>query len=72
MQGHSKKVMCVTFTPDGRRLLSGGDDNIIIIWDLASGQRINDIKASVDWLGNYLSDVDSYYLMLSTHVHLIA
>ena len=54
MQGHSERVICVAFTPDGRRLLSGGDDKIIIVWDLASGQRINDIKASVDWLGNQL------------------
>ena len=53
-QGHSMKVLCVAFTPDGRRLLSGGEDKIIIVWDLASGQRINDIKASVDWLGNQL------------------
>ena len=45
------KVLCVAFTPDGRRLLSGGEDKMIIIWDLASGQRINDIKVSAISLG---------------------
>ena len=65
-------VVCVTFTPDGRRLLSVGKDNIIIIWDLASGQRINDIKASADWIGNFISGNVCFYLVSSAQVHLIA
>ena len=46
------EVKCVAFAPDGRTLLSGGEDNVIIIWDLASGQRINDIKVSAWKQGN--------------------
>ena len=64
--------MCVTFTPDGRRLLSGGEDKILIIWDLASGQRINDIKASADRIGNFISGVVCFYLMTSAQVPLLA
>jgi WD40 repeat protein/serine/threonine protein kinase len=32
--------ICVAFTPDGRNVLSGGDDQTICLWDLSTGKRI--------------------------------
>src|SRR3989442_3747646 len=38
--GHSKGVNCAVFGPDGRWLASGGSDNAIKVWQVASGREI--------------------------------
>ena len=32
--------MCVAFTPDGRRMLSGGNDNTLRLWNVATGKEL--------------------------------
>ena len=36
---HSNWITSLKISPDGRKLVSGGDDNTICIWDLESGSR---------------------------------
>jgi WD40 repeat protein len=31
-------VQCVAYSPDGRRLVSGGADNLINLWDVETGK----------------------------------
>ncbi|MEO8391734.1 MAG: protein kinase [Chloroflexota bacterium] len=38
--GHTDGVRTVAFSPDGRLLASGGRDNLILIWNVASGQLV--------------------------------
>jgi WD40 repeat protein/tRNA A-37 threonylcarbamoyl transferase component Bud32 len=40
--GHDGPVTCVTFTPDGRRLFSGGLDRTARMWDLSSSDPARD------------------------------
>ena len=35
-EGHSSFVVTVAFTPDGKRILSGGYDNALYLWDAAT------------------------------------
>jgi len=34
-KGHRASVACATFTPDGRKLISGSYDQTILVWDVA-------------------------------------
>ena len=42
--GHAAPVTCVRFSPDGGRLLSAGDDNVVHIWDVAAGKLIKTLR----------------------------
>jgi WD40 repeat protein len=37
LEGHQGRVTSVAWSPDGRRLLSGGDDGSLRVWDAESG-----------------------------------
>jgi len=41
---HSGEVDCVVFTPDGTHLLSGGEDKVVMLWDLATGKRVRSFR----------------------------
>jgi WD40 repeat protein len=41
--GHAKKVRAVAFSPDGGRLVTGGEDGAAKVWDLATGQIVFDL-----------------------------
>jgi WD40 repeat protein len=40
LRGHVDVVGTLAFTPDGQRLLSGGEDRTIRVWDLCSGEEL--------------------------------
>ncbi len=40
LSGHSAGVMCVAFSPDGRRLASGSWDRTVKLWDTARGEEV--------------------------------
>jgi WD40 repeat protein len=44
LAGHTAPVNCVRFSPDGGRLLSAGDDNVVHIWDVAAGKLIKTLR----------------------------
>lgn len=40
LRGHQGAVSTMDFSADGRRLVSGGRDHAVIVWDLQSGQAV--------------------------------
>ncbi len=42
--GHAKAVRCLAFSPDGRQLLSGGEDKLILLWNVDTGKVIQELK----------------------------
>jgi WD40 repeat protein len=39
LAGHTDEVRSIAFFPDGRRLLSGGKDGAVRLWDVTSGEQ---------------------------------
>ncbi len=42
--GHQGGAYFAAFTPDGKRIITGGDDNIARIWDVASGDLLIELR----------------------------
>ncbi len=45
--GHKALISDVAFTPDGRYLVSAGDDKVIRVWDLETGQTVRTLRGQI-------------------------
>ncbi|MCP4221511.1 MAG: WD40 repeat domain-containing protein [bacterium] len=41
MEGHSESILTMGLSPDGRLLVSGGEDNVLRVWDIQTGHCLN-------------------------------
>ncbi len=57
LAGHRERLVRLAFGPDGTKLASGADDHLVMVWDVATGQRsdyeghaagVNDLAFSPD------------------------
>ena len=45
MRGHGRAVTSVSYSPDGRRIVSCARDGTIRVWDVATGEELSDLLA---------------------------
>jgi WD40 repeat protein len=50
LKGHKGVVTSVAFSPDARWLATGSIDATVIIWDVATGKPVQEIKAHRSWV----------------------
>ena len=39
--GHSREVRSVAYSPDGKHIASGSDDNTVKVWDAQTGKEVS-------------------------------
>ena len=50
LAGHDGPVRSVGFSPDGRQIVSGGEDSTVRVWDVASGAEVAQLAGHDGWV----------------------
>lgn len=70
-QGHTAAVTWLSFTPDGRQLVSAGYDKVVHVWDVSDPGRIRQVRSMRFEIGDgsagmfYTGDLDAGVLALA-------
>ncbi|MFZ4589352.1 MAG: protein kinase domain-containing protein [Ignavibacteria bacterium] len=62
-KGHTSFINSISFSPDGKFILSGSTDNTIRIWDLNTGQEIYKIEDHCSPINQVLFSCDGRYVL---------
>jgi hypothetical protein len=62
-KGHSGNVTSVAFSPDGRYVLSGGDDNSLKLWSLHRGQELRSYRGHLDNITSIAFSPDGQFIL---------
>src|SRR5437764_452934 len=52
LKGHTDAVWSVAFSADGKRIVSGGRDQTVRVWDAQTGVEPRSLKGHTDWVNS--------------------
>ena len=53
LTGHTGPVLAVGWSPDGSRLVSGGDDGTVRVWEAGSGRLLHTLTGHTGGVGRW-------------------
>jgi len=69
LEGHTAAVCSVRFSSDGRFLLSGGNDNTVRLWDVATGKLLKTVRGHAGWVRSCVFSSDSQQVLSGSYDH---
>ena len=67
LQANTHRISSIAFSPDARRLVSGGSDNIVRIWDVAAGQQVFNLEGHDLMVASVAYSPDGLYVVSASH-----
>ncbi|MBT4865890.1 MAG: protein kinase [Planctomycetaceae bacterium] len=52
LKGHEGVVRSVAFSPDGKRIVSGGNDKTVRVWDTLTGKEVRTLSGHTQWVSS--------------------
>jgi WD40 repeat protein len=65
LTGHTLELRCLAYSPDGKRLASGGSDDDVKMWDLETGQEVISLPLQAVNIESLLFSPDGHRLAAS-------
>jgi WD40 repeat protein len=66
LKGFSGGFSILSFSPNGKRLATGGKDGTVKVWDVATGQETLTLKGHTDWVTGLAFSPDGHRLISSS------
>jgi len=66
-QGHTGKVTCVTYSPDGKRIVSGSDDETVCVYNAESGKCTMTLRGHADAVTSVAYSPDGKWFASSSY-----
>jgi hypothetical protein len=67
LAGHAAAVRSVRFSTDGRRLVSGGHDNTLVVWDALRGKPLKTLRGHAGWVRSCALTADGDWALSGSH-----
>ena len=69
--GHTEDVNSVSYSPDGKHLVSASRDKIIKIWDVVTGENISNLEGHTEGVNSVSYSPDGKHLLSHSYDHTI-
>ena len=66
LEGHTASVASVAFLPDGKRVLTGSQDNTAKLWDADTGKEILTLKGHSEEVTCVAASTSGRYILTSS------